>query len=117
MDSRFFSFCNNNFGRLRILPYLLILTGIFSLLNASAQTGYPYQNPDLDMETRVDDLLSRMTLEEKVSALSTDPSVPRLGIKGAPHIEGYHGVAMGGPANWAPKGDERVPGDHVPNRH
>jgi beta-glucosidase len=26
--------------------------------------------------------------------------VPRLGVKGSPHIEGYHGVAQGGPSNW-----------------
>lgn len=117
MNFRIYSFSNNYFGRLRVIPYLLILIGIFSLLNASAQTSYPFQNADLDMETRVDDLLSRMTLEEKVSALSTDPSVPRLGIKGAPHIEGYHGVAMGGPANWAPKGDERVPTTQFPQAY
>lgn len=117
MNSRISSLSNKNIWKLRGLPYLLILTGIFSLLNASAQTSYPFQNPDLDMETRVDDLLSRMTLEEKVSALSTDPSVPRLGIKGAPHIEGYHGVAMGGPANWAPKGDERVPTTQFPQAY
>ena len=27
-------------------------------------------------------------------------AVPRLGVKGSPHIEGYHGVAQGGPSNW-----------------
>ena len=27
-------------------------------------------------------------------------SVPRLGVVGSPHIEGYHGVAQGGPSNW-----------------
>ena len=41
-----------------------------------------------------------MTLEEKVSCLSTNPSVPRLGIKGSGHIEGLHGVALGGPGGW-----------------
>src|SRR5262245_3122643 len=62
----------------------------------------PFQDPALDVEQRIDDLLARMTLAEKVDCLSTDPSVPRLGVKGARHVEGLHGLAMGGPANWAP---------------
>ena len=44
--------------------------------------------------------LSRMTREEKIDCLATRASVPRLGVKGSPHIEGYHGVAQGGPSNW-----------------
>jgi beta-glucosidase len=78
---------------------------------------YPFQNPDLDAEARIDNLLSLMTLDEKVSALSTDPSVPRLGVRGARHIEGYHGVAMGGPANWAPKGAEQVTTTQFPQAY
>jgi beta-glucosidase len=106
---------NNGTKRLISLTAILILGLCNSLI--TAQSPLPYQNPDMDTETRVDDLLSRMTLEEKVSALSTDPSIPRLGIKGAPHIEGYHGVAMGGPANWAPTGDERVPTTQFPQAY
>jgi beta-glucosidase len=41
-----------------------------------------------------------MTLEEKVDSLARQAAVPRLGVKGSPHIEGYHGVAQGGPSNW-----------------
>ncbi len=41
-----------------------------------------------------------MTLEEKIDALAVRTSVPRLGVVGSPHIEGYHGVAQGGPSNW-----------------
>jgi beta-glucosidase len=41
-----------------------------------------------------------MTLEEKVGALAWRAAVPRLGVEGSPHIEGYHGVAQGGPSNW-----------------
>jgi len=39
-----------------------------------------------------------MTLDEKVSALSTSPDVPRLGIQGSGHIEGLHGVCL-----WRPR--------------
>ena len=59
-----------------------------------------FQNPNLDPEERIDNLLSLMTLEEKVSALSTNPAVPRLGVKGTGHVEGLHGLALGGPAGW-----------------
>jgi beta-glucosidase len=41
-----------------------------------------------------------MTLEEKIDCLAVRASVPRLGVRGSPHIEGYHGVAQGGPSNW-----------------
>src|SRR5690348_8984242 len=38
-----------------------------------------YQNPDAPVEKRVDDLLFRMTLEEKVSQLMSDsPAIDRL---------------------------------------
>jgi beta-glucosidase len=61
---------------------------------------YPFQNPDLAAEDRITDLIGRMTLEEKIDCLGMRTAVPRLGVKGSPHIEGYHGVAQGGPSNW-----------------
>jgi beta-glucosidase len=45
-----------------------------------------------------------MTLEEKVQGLGTKPSVPRLGVEGSGHVEGLHGLALGGPGMW---GDEQ----------
>jgi beta-glucosidase len=65
-----------------------------------AQEKFPFQNPALPIEQRVTDIISRMTLEEKVAALSTNPSVPRLGIMGSGHVEGLHGLALGGPGAW-----------------
>ena len=41
-----------------------------------------------------------MTVEEKIACLGTNPSVPRLGIKGTGHSEGLHGLALGGPGGW-----------------
>lgn len=41
-----------------------------------------------------------MTRDEKVACLSTHPDVPRLGIHGTGHVEGLHGLAMGGPGGW-----------------
>ena len=65
----------------------------------------PYMNPTLPLEQRVDDLVSRMTLEEKVSQLGhTADAVPRLGI---PEYnwwnEGLHGVARAGIATVFPQ--------------
>lgn len=80
---------------------------IFFLLSAnlmlSQQKQYPFQNPNLDTEKRIDNLLSLMTLDEKVQALSTDPSVKRLGLIGTGHVEGLHGLALGGPGEWGGK--------------
>ena len=78
------------------------------------QYRYPFQNPNLPAETRINNILSLMTLEEKVAALSTDPSVPRLGIRGSSHIEGLHGVALGGPGGWGGKGLEPLPTTQFP---
>ena len=63
-------------------------------------TQYPFQNLSLPIEERINNILSLMTLDEKIACLGTNPSVPRLGIKGSGHVEGIHGLAQGGPAKW-----------------
>jgi beta-glucosidase len=82
---------------------LFIVLFILSLASLIAQ-DYPFQNPRLDDETRLDNLISLMTPEEKIRCLSTRPSVPRLGVMGTRTVEGLHGLALSGPANWAVKG-------------
>jgi beta-glucosidase len=81
------------------------------LAAAAARAGgpyqYPFQNPDLPAEDRITNLLSLMTLEEKVECLGTNPSVPRLGVRGTGHMEGIHGLTAGGPAEWG--GEVTVP--------
>jgi beta-glucosidase len=61
---------------------------------------FPFQNPKLPIEKRIDNIIQLMTVDEKIACLGTNPSVPRLGIKGCGHVEGLHGLAMGGPSNW-----------------
>lgn len=51
----------------RSLPWVMVLT--LCLLPAAAQQA-PYQNPNLPVEQRVEDLLSRMTLEEKIGQMT-----------------------------------------------
>jgi len=70
-----------------------------------AQTKLPYNNPDLSVEERVSDLVSRMTLEEKISQMVyNSPAIERLGI---PEYnwwnEALHGVARNGIATVFPQ--------------
>jgi beta-glucosidase len=71
---------------------------------AAAETA-PYQNPDLPLEKRVDDLVGRMTLEEKVSQLENSAAaIPRLGVPAYDWWnEGLHGVARSGAATVFPQ--------------
>jgi len=91
------------------LKFLLLSVVVWGV-SAGAQTyQYPFRNPNLPTEQRISDLLSRMTLDEKIDALGTDPDVPRLGVVGTPHIEGLHGASYGGPAHWEGRGHQVVP--------
>jgi len=78
------------------LSILLLLFPFF----LQAQTSFPFQNTTISDNARLDNLLSLMTIDEKVNALSTNLGVPRLGIRNTGHSEGLHGMALGGPANW-----------------
>jgi beta-glucosidase len=71
-----------------------------------AQTPHPaYMNPDLPFGQRVDDLVSRMTLEEKVSQMmDVAAGIDRLGVP--PYNwwnEALHGVARSGLATSFPQ--------------
>jgi len=66
--------------------------------SSSAQTQYPFQDPNLDLEKRIDNVLSLMTLEEKIASLDRfGVAVPRLGIPGTRIGEALSGVVLGGP--------------------
>ena len=72
-------------------------------VSLSAQT-LPYQDASLPASQRADDLLSRLTLEEKVSLMmDTSPAIPRLGI---PQFqwwnEALHGIGRNGYATVFP---------------
>ena len=83
-----------------LLTLLIISLASPGIGSASRQQQYPFQNPELSIDARIDNILSLMTLDEKIECLDTDPSVPRLGIKGSPHVEGIHGLTQGGPGKW-----------------
>src|SRR5438477_2127482 len=69
------------------------------------ETTYPFRNPDLPTDDRVDDLVSRMTLEEKMGQmLHGAPAIPRLGIPAYNWWnECLHGVARAGRATVFPE--------------
>lgn len=98
-----------------ILPIVFLLS--VNLVLAQKKQQYPFQNPNLDVEKRIDNLLSLMTLEEKVAVLSTNPSVPRLGVMGTGHVEGLHGLALGGPGEWGGKGKAPIPTTTFPQAY
>lgn len=66
---------------------------------------HPYQDPELPLKTRVEDLVARLTPEEKAAQMLHDaPAIERLGI---PRYnwwnEGLHGVARAGIATVFPQ--------------
>ncbi|MGO9318446.1 MAG: glycoside hydrolase family 3 C-terminal domain-containing protein [Terracidiphilus sp.] len=68
---------------------------VFVLVPALAQhASYPFNDPALPMEKRIDNLLSLMTVEEKVACLGTRTGVPRLGVANIGSSEGIHGVVQ-----------------------
>ena len=92
----------------RFVRVLLLAFGLglaFSAVGTSGQESPPYKNASLPIEQRVNDLVSRMTLEERVSQMMNAASaVDRLGI---PEYdwwnEGLHGVARAGYATVFPQ--------------
>ncbi len=89
-------------------PITLFLMLCLLQLHMAAQP-YPFRNPQLPGEERLDNLISLMNREEKIASLATRISLPRLGIKGTRTVEGLHGLAWSGPANWAVKGKFATP--------
>jgi beta-glucosidase len=86
------------------IVYALLLFFVLPVFPVTAQT-YPCQNPDLPVEQRVNDLVGRMTLEEKVSQMMDGaPAIERLGIPAYNWWnECLHGVARAGIATVFPQ--------------
>jgi beta-glucosidase len=92
-------------------PYALTFLLLISLAGAVAAAETPiYRDPKQPREARVEDLLGRLTLEEKVALLHGDSkfttaAIPRLGIPRRWISDGPHGVREDiGPDTWDPAG-------------
>jgi beta-glucosidase len=89
-------------------PILLVVFSILFFDGCSPgprQEDFPFRNPSLPVDERVNDLVSRMTLDEKIAQMMNDaPAIERLGI---PRYnwwsEGLHGVARAGLATVFPQ--------------
>ena len=73
-------------------------------MNTDTPTAYPFRDPSLPTDERIADLLGRMTLDEKISQLTTEsPPIDRLGV---PHFvwggECLHGICNRGEATQFP---------------
>jgi len=64
----------------KIFSFLVISIAFISTALAQKKYEYPFQDPSLSTEKRVNDLVSRLTLEEKVlQMLNSTPPIKRLG--------------------------------------
>lgn len=76
---------------------ILLLFAIISF-QLNAQSDYHFRNSSLPLEERVDNLLSRLTIEEKISLLiATANEIPRLEVEKYYHgNEALHGIVKAG---------------------
>ena len=77
-----------------------LITTLMALftMGAGAQNMLPYQNPNLSPEERADDLIGRLTIEEKTALMmDQSPAIERLGIPSFQWWnEALHGVGRNG---------------------
>ena len=90
---------------LTVVLCLIVIGSPATTQESKPDSGAPYLNPALGLDQRVDDLISRLTLEEKVSQMmNAAPAIPRVGI---PQYdwwnEALHGVAFSGVATVFPQ--------------
>ncbi len=74
---------------------LALLFAPIASMQAQQPANYPFRNAELPVEERIQDLLSRLTLQEKVSMMKHEsPAIERLGIPAYDWWnEALHGVA------------------------
>ncbi|HEX5234168.1 MAG TPA: glycoside hydrolase family 3 C-terminal domain-containing protein [Silvibacterium sp.] len=83
----------------RSLLVFIALAVISGGLSFAQQFKYPFQDPTMPAEKRIDNILSLMTIDEKIDCLGVPTDVPRLGIPSYGGSEGIHGVVQRGNAN------------------
>jgi beta-glucosidase len=90
------------------LLFFLLILGLI-VLKAGAQADYPFRDPKLGYDARIADLLKRLTLDEKVELMDGHARIPRLHLVLSDEAEGLHGLALGGPGQWGPRGRQPLP--------
>jgi beta-glucosidase len=94
-------------GKPVLFFFLLVLALV--AFNAGAQTDYPFRDPKRSDDARIADLLGRLTLQEKVDLMDGHPKIRRLHLIFSDEAEGLHGLALGGPGLWGPRGLQPLP--------
>ncbi len=86
------------------LKTIALTLGCLMCAGLAAQ-NYPYKDASLPAETRADDLLGRLSLEQKVSLMmNTSPAIPEFGIREYDWWnEALHGCARAGIATVFPQ--------------
>ena len=87
---------------------ILLFASTFIALEAGAQSDYPFRNRKLTDDARITDLLDRLTLDEKIELMDGHPRIPRLHLVLSDEAEGLHGLALGGPGQWGPRGRQSL---------
>ena len=87
------------------LSILILVSSLLFTCKSKDNYKFPFLNPDLSVEERVNDLVGRMTLDEKISQMINQaPAIERLGV---PEYnwwsEGLHGIARAGLATVFPQ--------------
>ena len=85
--------------------WLLLSVGLICMSGCKEKYEYPFQDPDLQVDERIDNLITLLTLEEKVGLMvNTSKPVPRLGIPAYDWWnEALHGVGRAGLATVFPQ--------------
>ncbi len=104
-----------------VFAAVMLAAVVFAGAASAKEPEYPFLDVNLPMEQRVQDLVSRLTLEEKAGLMNDESAaVPRLGIKKYHYWnEALHGVARSGKftvfpmssgigATWDPELIERI---------
>jgi beta-glucosidase len=84
---------------------VMVIASVVNSCNSAKEKKFPFLDTNLSIEARVNDLVSRMTLDEKISQMmNASPAIPRLEI---PEYnwwnECLHGVARAGLATVYPQ--------------
>ncbi len=84
--------------RMKTKPFVLSALAallLFPAVMRSQTYEYPFQNPGLSEEERLDNAVSLMTVDEKIATV-VGQGVPRLGIANPGSTEAIHGIVRGG---------------------
>lgn len=88
----------------RRVAWMGMAVSLLTVASAAQTSQYPFRDTTLPATKRINNLLSLMTLDEKIDCLSTKTSIPRLGVRSFGSSEGIHGVVQRGGQN----GERRV---------